>query len=96
MKYVSVTFERSITVPVYIPDDMQYAQVRDLARVLAGNGLHKWDPGPWEAVVGPVRPTDPDVVEEDEDAMVVSDDRSDIVNPEDATWWKFDGASSNR
>lgn len=100
MKCTVVTFERSMDITVYVPDDMPYSQVKDLAERLASTGLHDWEPGPWEALTSPLREVDPkkarEAILDDCELMVISDNRDDIVNSVDAIWWNSDGASSNR
>ncbi len=107
MKRVLVTFEKTLDVRLYAPADMADADIEELARDLAMDGLRDWDAPEWEASVGQSREvTIPDTdlkcgpptpgygfrrcltpQFQQDDALVVNDDRTDMVAPEDANWW---------
>jgi hypothetical protein len=106
MKKLSVTFERTISITVYAPEDMADAEIEDVAHDLAADGLRDWDPDDWEAQVSASKEvTIPDDVLRcsppnaygyrrclvpqfnADQVVVVNDDRTDFVAPEDAQWW---------
>jgi hypothetical protein len=52
MQRVSVTFERSVDVVLYVPENMPLEEIKKVADDLAFDGLRDWDPPEWEAVIG--------------------------------------------
>ena len=106
MKRLSVTFERTLSVVVYAPENMSAEEVEEIAHDLAADGLRDWDADEWQASVGPAKEItipDADLRQGPPNAygyrrclapqlsgdsvVVVNDDRTDFVAPEDARWW---------
>jgi len=110
MKRVSVTWEKTVAVTLYVPSDMDDKSIRRIAEDTADRiDSDGWE-AEWDTILGRIEEEDvPDaecrVVSKQNryggtyevavegsrlrraDVMVMGDDRDEVVNPPDATWW---------
>lgn len=53
LQKVRITFERSIEIEVYAPEDADADALASIAAEIADGDMRDWDPTPWNAFVGP-------------------------------------------